>query len=219
MLDKTEDSTDHGAMRRALTYYITFPLVILGLFVAHQASYYVVHGTDAPKVLADTGHGYLQHLPLALIVCLITSLSFVAADAVWSALTRRPVTKLPVWPFLLTGPVTFTVQEHVERYQATGQLPWSVTLEATFLVGLLLQVPTALLIYFMARQVMSTARHAIAKVVDRCRRPGDYPKSEPESAPRFVDVLLVVSFRRSALRHRRQPRPASRAGQLVPHSS
>ena len=139
----------------------------------------MVHGTDAPKVLADTGHGYLQHLPLALIVCLITLLSFVAADAVWSALTRRPVTKLPVWPFLLTGPVTFTVQEHVERYQATGQLPWSVTLEATFLVGLLLQGRTALLIYFMARQVMSTARHAIAKVVDRCRRPGDYPKSEP----------------------------------------
>ena len=60
----------------------------------------------------------------------------------------------------------FACQEHVERLIHTGEIPWLVT-TPSFLVGLALQVPVALLCILAARRVVGT----LASVRPRPRPP------------------------------------------------
>jgi hypothetical protein len=57
----------------------------------------------------------------------------------------RGTVRPSLWPVLLAPPAAFAVQEHLERYAATGDVPWSTATERTFLPGLLLQLPFGVL--------------------------------------------------------------------------
>lgn len=162
-------------MRRVLAYLITMPLVLVGLLVAHQAGYFLVLGTGAEHRLADTGHGYLADMPNALLACFGTTLLLILIDAIWASRSGRSATTLPTWPFLFVGPLTFAFQEHAERFVHDGQFPWTAALEPTFIVGLALQIPTSLLIYVLARQLISQATSAIATLVQRRKRTSRIP--------------------------------------------
>jgi hypothetical protein len=58
------------------------------------------------------------------------------------------------WLFPAVAVATFVVQEHVERVVHTGELPWLLT-SSVFMVGLLLQLPVALVAWVLAHRLLA----------------------------------------------------------------
>lgn len=183
-------------MRRVLAYVITAPLVLLGVFMAHQASYIAVAGhDDASRLLAQTGHGYLDHAPIGLMVLAATLLVAIAFDALRAACTGQAGIDLPLWPFAAAGPAAFFVQEHLERYMADGAIPWAAALEPTFILGLLLQAPAAALTYGIAQRLMQSARRLAGAVA---RRLADFVGLTPSIARAWIPRRRFDRPRRDA---------------------
>lgn len=164
----------HSApVRRVLAYLLGLPFALVGEFAAHQGAYLAVHGSHTHAVLAETGHGYLENLPsfaLALIVVLA------AAGLVDGFLLARgrSAASLPLRTFLLIGPAAFAIQEFAERWAETGRFPWWAWSEASFLLGMVLQLPTAWLAFHLSRAILRPIRRIATRVADRIlgRGPG-----------------------------------------------
>jgi hypothetical protein len=72
---------------------------------------------------------------------------------------RGDVRRAAASPVIVVLPlVAFFIQEHVERFVYTGQMPWTAVLEPSFLVGLALQLPFALAALLVAWALDSGAR-------------------------------------------------------------
>ena len=154
-------------VRRALTWLLTLPLIVVGSQVAHGLAYWwaypIANVRDA--ILAHTGHGYLGYAPvlfgflagLELLVLLVL---------VWDGVRGHVDRELPSWVFLWLPLVGFVLQEHLERLMATGVFPWWAVETPTFWRGLVLQIPLGLLAYAVAR-VLRQAAHAVAAVIAR----------------------------------------------------
>jgi hypothetical protein len=139
-----------GVVRRRSAWLISLPLVVLGSLVAHQLAYLIVAGHHADALLAETGHGYLEQLPTAAVlglICLVLGLGLAGFDHARGARGKT----IPAWLIALVPLVGFALQEHVERFGHSGDVPWAAALEATFLVGLGLQLPFAALAFVAAR--------------------------------------------------------------------
>ncbi len=145
-------------MRRAIAFAVCLPLALAGSFPAHQIGY-LLASPDAKasaELLAQTGHSYLDQVPLVLGVAVALALAALVGEL---ALARRGdgMTRVPVWSLALVAPVGFTVQEHVERLIHDGAFPWDAVLAPSFRYGLLLQIPFALLAYGVARFLLRAA--------------------------------------------------------------
>ena len=127
--------------RRLLAWALVTPLAAAGVLAAHAVAYRLT-GAEARSL-----HAYLDHAPQ--VVAVLASLGLVGLAV--QQRSRRP----PVLAFAVLAPVGFACQEHVERLVHTGDLPWLLT-TPTFLVGLLLQLPVALLCAWVARRVAGT---------------------------------------------------------------
>jgi len=145
-------------MRVRLAAILTLPLVVGGSLAAHQVAYALVAPAGAARaaLLARTGHGYLEALPLlgALLLLLVVGATALAAHRAARGDELAPV---PAWPFALAAPLGFALQEHLERVVHGGALPWGALLAPTFVPGLLLQVPFALVAWAIARLILRTA--------------------------------------------------------------
>jgi hypothetical protein len=144
-------------MRRGLAWALTLPLVLLGTQAAHELAYELVYPQAHARVLLATGHAYLTWLPLALALAGAVALAALCAAAT-DAARGRPVRDLPAWAFALLPPATFVVQEVLELSLHAGGFGWRAVLEPTFLPGLLLQLPLALVAYVAARSLLQTAQ-------------------------------------------------------------
>ncbi|MGI9186093.1 MAG: hypothetical protein ACR2J9_00995 [Gaiellales bacterium] len=156
-------------VRRRSAWLVSLPLVVVGSLLAHQLAYLVVAGTHADALLAETGHGYLDQLPtgaLLALICLVLGLALAGIDRA----RERTGQAIPPWLVALVPMIGFALQEHVERYAHTGQVPWGAALDATFLVGLALQLPFAALVFVIARLLLRTVAAVVAALVS-CRRP------------------------------------------------
>jgi hypothetical protein len=128
-----------------------------GSISAHESSYRLVEPNvaDRSSLLAETGHGYLKHLPLVagmLAAILLAGLMVRVGSA------RGPHgVSVRAWPLLLLPPLGFTLQEQLERFLHSGVLPLTAVLEPTFLVGLALQLPFALAAWACARALLTVA--------------------------------------------------------------
>lgn len=145
-------------MRRRLTWLVALPAMLAGSQAAHALAYRLVFPDASVRlhVLALTGHGYLAWLPLALAVA--GALGLVGfAFAVGDVARGRHVRELTPAAFALLPPVTFVVQELVELSLHTGTVGWHAFAEPTFLPGLALQLPFALLAYLAARLLLRAA--------------------------------------------------------------
>jgi len=148
------------------------------------------------------GHAYLTRLPLLLAAaaaCVLASLAVTAADAA----RGRPPRPLPAWAFALLPPLAFALQELLELSLHTGTFAWRAVLAPTFLPGLLLQLPCALLMYVAARVLLRTAERigiALTRAVQRGECAGVFHTDH--SAP----TARLLSGRRLA---RAPPRLAS----------
>ena len=128
--------------RRLLAWGLVTPVAAAGILVAHALAYRLT-GT-APGAV----HGYLEHGPQVLAILATIGL-------VGLAFQERSRERRSPWAFAVVAPLGFVAQEHVERLVHTGDLPWLLT-TPTFLLGLALQVPIALLCVLAARRLAGT---------------------------------------------------------------
>ncbi len=121
------------------------PVLAAGVLVAHTLAYRV---TGAPT---DAFHSYLHHLPQILLIAELVGVALGGAGTRLDA--PRPVF------FGAVAVTTFVVQEHLERLVHGGGVPMLLTTPA-FLVGVLLQIPVALVALALARRLLSAIRES-----------------------------------------------------------
>jgi hypothetical protein len=144
--------------RAALPWLIAVPTIVVSTETAHVLAYRLVF-RDADLRLAfltATGHGYAHWLPLALAAAAACALVGAAAAAVDTA-RGRGVGRVPPFAFALLPPLAFALQELLELSLHTGSIAWQACVEPTFLPGLALQLPFALLAYVAARLLLRAA--------------------------------------------------------------
>jgi len=169
--------------RRNAVWLITLPLAIVGSQVAHAAGYRLATGEgELAHVLASSGHGYLAYAPFVLGVCaafvLVALVRELAGALGGDDRASRPSALL----FSILAPAIFVAQEHFERLAHDGVFPTSLLVEKTFLLGLALQVPFALVAYALARFLLGAARavaHLLASPrVARLRRSSRWERDD-----------------------------------------
>lgn len=147
--------------RRLAVWLLSFPLMVAGSQVAHTLAYAFVYPNAQVRLseLLFTGHGYMRYpayLPMLLglvFAAEVVGVGWVLAGSVRRSL-RRPV---PAWAFALLPMIGFTLQEFLERWLSGSPFPWWMVLQPTFRVGLLLQLPFALLAYVLAKLLLRAA--------------------------------------------------------------
>ena len=125
-------------MSRTRAWLAVSPIVAAGVLVAHALAYRL---TSTP---AGPAHDYLEHAPQIL---LLLALVGVALAGLGSRL-RAPAASL----FPVAALATFVLQEHLERL-VHGELPFLLA-SPVFFVGLVLQVPVALVVRLLARRLL-----------------------------------------------------------------
>lgn len=165
-----------------------------GLLAGHALAYRFAFPDAHARAdaLAQSGHGYLGHVPLMLAACLGVLLAalLVRAIAGFRGETVRPSVSRAL---ILLPPAAFVVQEHVERLLHSGQIPWAASLEPSFLLGLALQLPFAL-----AALLIGWGLQSLAQAVGRAL-------AATELRPSFPAFVAQPAYARST------PRPAGLA--------
>jgi hypothetical protein len=128
--------------RRLLAWILVTPVAASGVLVTHALAYRLTGARPGPV------HEYLAHVPQVVFV--LATLALLGL-----ALQERSLSRFsPRWVAPL-APLGFACQEHVERLVHTGELPWLFT-SPTFLLGLALQLPVALVCVALVRRVLGT---------------------------------------------------------------
>jgi hypothetical protein len=130
-------------VNRTRAWLIVAPVLAAGVLVAHTLAYRV---TGTP---ADAFHSYLQHVPQILLIAALLGLGLGGAGR------RLDAPRLAF--FAAVALTTFVVQEHVERLVHDGTVPMLLTTPA-FLVGVLLQLPVAVIAWALARYLLAAIR-------------------------------------------------------------
>jgi len=177
-------------VRRALTWFVALPVMVVGSQVAHGLAYWWAYPLSDLRaaVLAHSGHGYLAYAPVAvgfLVAAELVAVAFAMVDRV----RGRPVRGLPPWAFVLIPALGFTLQEHLERLFAYGVFPWWAVQEPSFWRGLVLQLPVGLLACLIARLLLKTAS-AVARAI-RARRGGQLAARWPDFGRRRPGVVVL----------------------------
>lgn len=148
-------------VRRVTALVAALPLICGGSLLAHALAYRLVDGAAYPHI-----HDYLSSAPAVLSILLGLSLAGLAIAVRHS----EPGLRAPISVFALAPLFAFAVQEHLER--AVHAQPTARTaLELTFAVGLVLQLPFALLAYVAARILFRTVEVVARLLAARHTRP------------------------------------------------
>ena len=186
--------TIDGSVRRRSAWLVALPLLAAGSLLAHQLSYLIVAGDQAGALLAETGHGYLAHLPagaLLATICVALGLGLAALDR----LRDRTGRAVPAWVIAVVPILGFALQEHLERLAESGHVPWTAALDPTFLVGVALQLPFCALAFLAARWLLRGVTALVTAL--RARRPqprrGIASGRQPLVVPRMPRVGLAFA--------------------------
>jgi hypothetical protein len=172
--------------RRVAVWLLSFPLMLMGSQVAHVLAYRLVYPNARVRLgeLLATGHGYMgasSYLPMLLgllFAAEIVGVGWVLAGSVRRS-WRRPV---PASAFALLPMLGFTLQELLERWLSGSSFPWWMVLQPTFRVGLLLQLPFALVAFLVARLLLRAANRVgrvLRGAIPRPRVVGEYVRWVP----------------------------------------
>jgi hypothetical protein len=142
-------------MRRRLHWLVALPLVLAGTQIAHWLAYALVY-PQAHARLLQTGHGYLGWLPLVFGVTGALALVGLGATVLDTARGRH-TRELPAAAFALLPLTAFALQELLELSLHTGTFGWRAFLAPTFVPGLALQLPFALVAFVLARMLLRAA--------------------------------------------------------------
>jgi hypothetical protein len=174
--------------RRSLVWLLTLPLAILGSQVAHGLAYRLAtrDDTERARELATSGHAYLAYVPLFLGVCAALVVLALARELGLLLAGRTGRSARPsALSFAVLGPAIFVAQEHIERFAHGGAIATTLVLEPSFALGLVLQVPFALVAYALARLLLRATR-AMARLLDQPRANPARASSCWRSTPAFV---------------------------------
>ena len=158
-------------MRRRLAWLVALPAMLTGSQLAHAVAYRWVYPEAHVRLLrmAATGHGYFTWLPLALGVAgSVAAVALVATGL--DAARGRPIRDVPAFAFGVLPPLAFVLQEFLELSLHLGRPTWQFAAAPTFLPGLLLQLPFAVLAYLAARALLRAAEH-VGRALATHRRP------------------------------------------------
>jgi hypothetical protein len=160
--------------------------MVAGSQIAHVMAYRLVYPEMRLRLhaLLVTGHSYMTLWPKLLAMGGALELAALVSIVV-GTLRRRRYMPVPPWAFALTPPLAFVLQELLERWFAGASFPWWMVLQPTFRVGLLLQLPFALLAYVLARLLLRVADRVGKALRRESRRP------RPQSlSPRWCPVAV-----------------------------
>jgi hypothetical protein len=166
--------------RRVAAWLLSLPLMLAGTQVAHVLAYRIVYPNAHVRLieLLSTGHSYMLggsgYLPIVLGI--VGALDLVAVGWVFAGSARHSLQRpVPPWAFALLPVLSFTLQELLERWLAGSSFPWWMVLQPTFRIGLLLQLPFALVAYLAARVLLRAAQRAGRALRAMAPRPGAAP--------------------------------------------
>jgi hypothetical protein len=135
-------------------WLLGLPLLVIGWLAAHAVTYDLVVADphERARVLAASGHGYLDHAPLLAAGCAV-----LVAGGLLLRARGRGTRRIPAWAFAVAPVVAFAVQELLERQLHDGSVAWGTLLEPVVLVGLALQLPFALVAALVGRALTGLA--------------------------------------------------------------
>lgn len=185
-------------MRRGLSAWcVAAPLAIVGSQAAHALDYRIVapDPEEREHLLRETGHAYMAHLPLALGLLTVAIVSAFVAEAMRGR--ARPAARVSAW-FGLVAPGVFAAQELFERLAHDGSVSPAALIEPTFVVGLMLQLPFALLAILAAWLLLRAARavgRLLARPVGLRRVPVATSTASDVSVPRISALAFGCGTR------------------------
>jgi len=147
------DHIGRSAVGRSAAWLITLPLALAGVEAAHAIANGVFGSPEGPgELFASTASG-------ARLVPLLAALGggLVAAGVCARLLGTDAAAdrgRLAALPFACVPPVAFVALEAVESLAHTGGSPLADLGEPTFVAGLLLQMPFALVAYAVAAALL-----------------------------------------------------------------
>ena len=156
-------------MRRTLTWLVTLPFAAASVLLGHKIAY-AVTGTPTGGM-----HDYLAHAPQVVFILASFAVLGLATDARARSHSAVPLASL--------GVGAFVAQEHLERLIHTGHVPFLFASPVMW-VGILLQLPLAVAVWFVARRLAED----IATPVRRTAR----------RLPRLVQVVSTLILPRVA---------------------
>lgn len=130
-------------------------LGFLGLIGAHELTYRLVGGHAADELLASTGHGWQEQLPL-LIVAAVFAL---VVGSIGGVRRSRPVSLGSVLAFQISGYATIELLERVvSGHHALPSL-------SLVLVGAAMQLPVAVLVWFLHRAAVEAVETLLSRTI------------------------------------------------------
>ena len=159
-------------MQGRLPWLLAAPLVAVGTLGGHVIGYRVALADSAQhaEVLEATGHGYLDHAPLTVGLCLALVVVALVHRGIAAARGTSAATT-PAWVFALLPPAVYAVQEHLERLLHGGHSELTTAFEPPFLVGLVFQLPFAVAVLLLARALAAMADAVGRAFAGGSRRP------------------------------------------------
>jgi hypothetical protein len=147
-------------MSRRLTWLLTSPLLVGGVLAGHWLAYRAAIGDPHARAhaLDVTGHAYLDYAPTIAGICLALVLTALVLRV--SASFRGAPRTAPPAAFAALPLLAFTLQEHLERFVHSGELPWTAAFEPTFALGIAVQLPFAFAALLIA-EVLDALAHAV----------------------------------------------------------
>ncbi len=147
--------------------------MLAGTEVAHFAAYRIVYPNawERSQALQQSGHSYFSWLPLLggiALAVLVSSVFLHGRDA--RSREARLVGHTSLLRFAALPPLAFALQEHLEALVHFGSIS-GVVAAPTFVIGLLLQLPFALLAYLVARLLATAAERAGRALARRPAQP------------------------------------------------
>jgi hypothetical protein len=178
-----------------LAWLLAFVLTVAGWISAHEVAYRLAlpHPHASGSDLVEARHAYLAYASLLVVLCLFIAVLCTAGLVLRPHGVRSPSGRL-LLVFLLLPPLGFALQEVIESL-LTGGLPFEAALESAFLVGILLQIPFAVVALVAARVFFAVAR-SIARRGEGPGRPKlvAFDLSQPLAAEAWPPRLPALAF-------------------------
>ena len=155
-------------MTGRLSWLLTAPLLVLSLLAGHSLGYrWAVADPHArAHLLEDSGHGYFSYAPL-LIAVGFTLIAAALAARIRAVARGDRMSGSPPWLFALVPPVAFVVQELTERLIHSGHVHAGTLAEPAVLIGLVLQLPLAVIALGLAWLLAEAADHLGHVIAER----------------------------------------------------
>lgn len=192
-------------MRRSLAWVVAVCLMLAGSQAAHVLAYMWVYPQAGVRVreLLETGHSYMDLMPLVLAVCGAAMLVSLLVSGFDAARGRRQ-RSVPAWAFGVLPLLGFALQEHLERWIASGAFPWHAAAAPTFLPGLLLQLPFGVVAYTAARLLLRAAER-LGQTLAARPLAGSWPRSATGTVAPVSVALPLPSLLSCGLAKRGPP--------------